>query len=183
MSTQLQARTLKAKDIKRMQMDAMKENFKGVRDFVVLSVSGLTCIDDNKHRLSLRKKGIRLQMVKNSLARRVFSEMGIEVDGIWTQSTTLAWGGTSIAGLSKELETAFKAAGEKVKFKAAVADGQLVSFQQALKMPTREEAIGRVVMLAMSPASRIAGALKGPAGRVAGQIKSISEKKEDQPAA
>jgi large subunit ribosomal protein L10 len=183
MATQLQARQLKAKDIKRMQMDALKDSLKGVRDFVVMSVSGLSCMDDNKHRLALRKKGIRLQMVKNSLARRVFSEMGMEIDGIWTQSTTLAWGGTSIAGLSKELETTFKPAGDKVKFKGAIADGQLVTFQQALKMPTREEAIGRVIMLALSPASRIAGALKGPAGRVAGQIKSIAEKKEEAPAA
>ena len=61
MSTTLQAKTLKAKDIKRMHMDSLKEAFKGVRDFVVMSVSGLTCMDDNKNRLALRKKGIRLQ--------------------------------------------------------------------------------------------------------------------------
>lgn len=183
MSTQLQAKFLKAKDIKRMQMDALKDNFKGARDFVVMSVSGLNAIDDNKNRLSLRKKGIRLLMVKNSLARRVFSEMGIEVEGIWQQGTTLAWGGTSVAGLSKDLQAAFKTAGDKVKFKGAIADGQLVTFANALKLPTREEAIGRVIMLALSPASRICGALRGPAGRVAGQVKSVSEKKEEQPAA
>jgi hypothetical protein len=49
-------------------------------------------------------------------------------------------------------------------------------------MPTRAEAIGRVVMLALSPAAKIAGALRGPAGKVAGQVKSVSEKKEEAPA-
>jgi len=184
MSTQLQASQLKAKDIKKMQMDAVKESVKGVRDFVMMTVVGLNAIEENKQRLALRKKGIRLQMVKNSLARRVFSEMGIEVDGVWTQSTTLAWGGTSISGLSKELQTAFKPLGDKIiTFKGAIADGQLVTFAQALKLPTREEAIGRVVTLFLSPASRLASQLLGPAGKVSGQIKSVSEKKEEPAAA
>jgi len=57
-----------------------------------------------------------------------------------------------------------------------------VPFAVAIKMPTRAEAIGMVVTLALSPARRIAGALRGPAGIVAGQIKAISEKKEEAPA-
>jgi len=179
MSTQLQSSQLKAKDIKKMQMDAVKDSVKGVRDFVLMTVVGFNAIEENKQRLALRKKGIRLQMVKNSLARRAFSDMGIEVDGVWSQSTTLAWGGTSISALSKELQTTFKAAGDKVKFKGAIADGQLVTFAQALKLPTREEAIGRVVTLFLSPAARLVGQLLGPAGKVSGQIKSISEKKEE----
>ena len=57
--------------------------------------------------------------------------------------------------------------------------GQEVSFAQALKMPTRVEAIGRVIQLALSPASRLVSQILGPASTLAGQIKSIGEKKED----
>ena len=42
-----------------------------------------------------------------------------------------------------------------------------------------EEAIARVVSMAMSPAAKIVSALKGPAAGVAGQVKTISEKKEE----
>ena len=63
-----------SKVIKQMQMDSLKHTFKGVRDLVLLNVVGLGAIPENKIRLDLRKKGIRLQMVKNSLARRVFAE-------------------------------------------------------------------------------------------------------------
>ena len=69
-----------SKSIKQMEMDALKETFKGVRDLVVLSVVGLDAIAENTRFAGLRKKNIRLQVVKNSLAKRCSSEIGIKVD-------------------------------------------------------------------------------------------------------
>ena len=60
-----------------------------------------------------------------------------------------------------------------------LAEGQEISFAQALKMPTRAEAIGRVIQLALSPASRLVSQILGPASTVVGQIKSIGEKKDE----
>src|SRR4029077_11746813 len=93
-----------SKVIKQMQMNSLKDSFKGVRDLVLLNVVGLGAIPENKMRLDLRKKGIRLQMVKNSLAKKVFGEMGLSFKSEWTGSTTVAWGGPSVAELSKEIE-------------------------------------------------------------------------------
>jgi hypothetical protein len=84
-----------SKIIKQMELDAMKKTFSGLRDLVMMKVVGLNAIADNQMRLGLRKKGIHLQMVKNSLARRVFTDMGLSVDAGWEGSTTVAWGGTS----------------------------------------------------------------------------------------
>ena len=168
-----------SKVIKQMQMDSMKGVFKDVRDMVFLQVVGLDANTENKIRLDLRKKGVRLHGVKNTLARRVFGELGMTIEKPWGGPTTVAWGMGSVAELSQEMESIRKKHDKKIKVKGAVADGSEVPFEMALKMPTRHEAIGRVLMLAMSPASRIAGALRGPAGIVAGQVKSISEKKEE----
>jgi large subunit ribosomal protein L10 len=164
-----------SKQIKQMQMDALSQTFKEVRDLVALSLVGINCTLDNQLRLTLRKKDIHLQVVKNSLARKVFDDLGVKIDKVWEGPTTLAWGGTSLAELSRELDTLLKK-NDKVKFKGAVADGQEVTFEQALKMPTRAEAIGRVLTLALSPASRLVGQILGPASRVSGQVKTISEK-------
>jgi large subunit ribosomal protein L10 len=68
---------------------------------------------------------------------------------------------------------------EKIRVKKAVSEGQAVPFEQALKMPSRSEAIGQVLALLLSPGARLAGQLRGPGGLVAGQIKTISEKKVD----
>src|SRR3954466_15093731 len=97
-----------SKVIKQMQMDALRNTFGSVRDLVLLNVVGLGAVPDNKIRLDLRKKGIRLQMVKNSLARKVFADMGMTINQGWEQATTVAWGGTSIAELSRELEAVVK---------------------------------------------------------------------------
>ena len=166
-----------SKQIKQMEMDALKSTFQGIRDLVMMSITGLGGTPNNQLRLALRKKNIRLQVVKNSLAKRVFDDMGIALAGIWEGTTTLAWGGTSVADLCKELDALLKKT-EKVKFKGAVADGQQITFEQGLKMPTRAEAIGRIVMLALAPARRLASQIVGPASQVAGQIKSLADKPE-----
>ncbi len=171
-----------SKVIKQMQMDSLKDAFKGVRDMVLLNVVGLGAIAENQIRLTLRKKGIRLQMVKNSLVRRVFGNMGLQVKSVWESSTTVAWGANSVAELSKEIESVVKKHEKRMKVKAAVADGQEVPFDVALKMPTRAEAQGRVVMLALAPARRVAGQIVGPASQVCGQIKGIKDMKKDESA-
>jgi large subunit ribosomal protein L10 len=168
---------IKEKEIKERQIKDLENTFREVRDLVLLTTSGLDAISENKVRLDLRKKNIRLKLVKNSFMRRVCSNLGMNVgDGFWTGPTTVAWGSASLADLSKELEKTFK--GNKfVQFKGAVADGQPVTFEQATKMPTRVEAIGRVVNLILSAGGRLVSQFKGPGGAVASQIKSIGEGK------
>jgi large subunit ribosomal protein L10 len=176
-----------SKVIKQMEMTSLKNTFKDVRDLVVLSVKGLTCLGDSTLRASLRKKKIRLKVVKNSLTRRVFGELGLNVSPeskYWQGPSVMAWGGSSIAELSQEIDKELKLPKlaalykDKVKVKGAIADGEEISFEAALKRPTRLEALGRVISLALAPASRIAAQLRGPASRVASQVKTISEKSE-----
>ncbi len=165
-----------SKQIKQMEMDALGQVFQGVRDLVALTISGLDAKADNQLRLGLRKKNIRLQVVKNSLARRVLSGLGMNAEKIWEGPTTLAWGSTSIAELSRELDEVRRKNEKFIKPKGAIADGEEITFEQAKNRPTKAEAIGRVVMLALAPASRLVSQILGPASQVAGQIKSLKDK-------
>jgi large subunit ribosomal protein L10 len=171
-----------SKQIKQMEMDNLKETFRDVRNMVVLSVTKQDCHADNQVRAALRKKNIRFKMVKNSLARRVFDDLGIKVERFWEGSTVLAWGSSSVADLSKELEALAKK-NDKLKIKGAVAEGLEITFQQALAMPTRAEATGRIVGLALAPAARLVSQIMAPASTLAGQIKSIAEKSVGEGAA
>jgi large subunit ribosomal protein L10 len=166
-----------SKQIKQMEMDSLRTTFQEVRDLLVLTTNKLDCQADHQVRTALRKKNIRIQMVKNSLARRVFGDLGITLsDPQWTGSTLFAWGASSLADLSKEVDTLLRK-NDKLKVKAALSEGQEVTFQAALAMPTRTEAIGRVVGLALSPAARLVAQILAPASVVAGQLKTLSEKK------
>jgi large subunit ribosomal protein L10 len=164
-----------SKQIKQMEMDTLKATFGEVRDLVLLSASGLDAQTDNQIRLRLRKKNIRLQVVKNSLAHRVFDEMGLKLADAWSGPTLVAWGAGSVAELARELDAVIGKT-DKIKVKTGVAEGQEQPFPRLLSMPTRAEAHGRIVGLALSPASRLVGQLKGAAARVAGQIKTLAER-------
>jgi ribosomal protein L10 len=168
-----------SKQIKQMEMDALKKTFKGLQDLVFLSSSGVNCQTENQVRLAMRKKNIHFQVVKNSLARRVFNDLGLKLDKCWEGPTTVAWGAGSVAELSRELESLIKK-NDKLKVKTVVAEGQEITFARALKMPTKTEAIGTVIALALSPARRLMAQVIAPASTIVGQIKSVSEKSEKE---
>jgi large subunit ribosomal protein L10 len=176
-----------SKVIKQMQMDAIRQNFNGVRDLVVLSIAKLDCHADYTLRATLRKKNIRMMVLKNSLARRVFTDLGLQIPAdspYWAGPTTFVWGaeGTSISEVSRAVESELKNPKtaplykDKVVVKGALAEGAPVTFEQATKMPTRQEAISSLLQAILSAGSNIAGCLTGPASQVASQIKTISEK-------
>jgi large subunit ribosomal protein L10 len=171
-----------SKQIKQMEMDALKRQFQDVRDLVVLTSTKVNAQTDNQLRLGLRKKNIHLQVVKNSLTKRVFDELGIKLSRCWEGPTVLAWGAGSLAELSKELD-AIAQKNANIKVKVAVSEGQEIDFRQALAMPTRAEAIARVVGLALAPAARLVSMLQAPGGQIAAQIKTLAERKEAAPAA
>lgn len=178
-----------SKVVKDMELAALRQSFGGVRDMVLLSISGLNSLGTAALRTNLRKKKIRLQVVKNTLARRVLAESGISIPAdspIWKGPLTLAWGPGSIAETSRSIDEELKAPKlaklykTAVKKKGALADGQTVTFEEALKMPTREEAIASVLGAILSAGGNIASCLTAGVSQVASQIEKISEKKEEE---
>jgi large subunit ribosomal protein L10 len=174
-----------SKTIKQLEMTSLTDTFKGVRDLVVLSISGLSGTATTSFRAALRKKKVKFQIVKNSLARKVFTDLGLnlgQASSFWTGPTAFAFGGDSVAGLSKAIDGELKGPKtapiykEKVTIKGAVADGHEVPFDVALKMPTREEAIGSIIAALLAPGGELAGCLVGPASQVASQIQKIAER-------
>ncbi len=169
-----------SKQVMQMQMDVLKNTFTGVSDVLVLTISGLSCQADNALRLGLRKKKIRMQMVKNTLTRRIFNDMGIRAN-CWEGNTVVAWGGDSLSELCKEVETLIKK-NDKIKVKTAISDKKELAYEQAKKLPTKPEALGRIVGLALAPASRLMSQILGPASRVVGQVKSLKDKAPEEKA-
>lgn len=175
-----------SKLVKRLEMDALRRNFEGVKNFVFLQPVKVDADLDYTTRKTLREQNIRLQMVKTSLARRTFDELGIVLDEqFWLGPTIIAWGTESVKDLSKAVDKVVQDAnkdkkiGDRYKVKTAIAEGQAVPMDVALKMPTRLEAIGEVLGALLSPAMELAAQLIGPASQVASQIAQIADKKEE----
>ncbi|OWK35928.1 50S ribosomal protein L10 [Fimbriiglobus ruber] len=177
-----------SKKIKTLELDALRKSFGGVKSYAIIEPLKVDAATDFEFRKRLRDKKIKVQMVKNTYAKKIFGEMGISVDS-WAGPTLMCWGGGSVKELASSVETLIKElrkdpkAPAKFKVKTAVADGQVVAWDVAQKMPTREEAIGDVLNAILSAGSALAGALTGPAAQLAGILKAIEEKKPEEAAA
>ena len=176
-----------SKKIKDLELNALRKTFQGVKDYVVLEPLKVDSATEYEFRKKLREKKCKAQLVKNSFAKKVFTENGIAVDA-WAGPTLLVWGAGSIKELGTTVDTLLKdlkkdpKAPDKFKVKTAIADGQPVSLDVAKSLPTRLEAIGGVLAALLGPASQIAGCLVGPANQLAGCIKAIEDKGGDAPA-
>lgn len=171
-----------SKKIKALELDVLRKSFAGVKDYVIVQPLVVDAGTDYEFRKNLRAKNIKAQVVKNTFARKVLGENGIEVADVWSGTTLLCWGGANVKELSNTVDEQIKAARkdpkapEKYKVKTAIADCQPVDIELAKKMPTREEAIGEVISALMSAGSDLAGCLVGPGAQIASILKTIEEK-------
>ncbi|HEY3788630.1 MAG TPA: 50S ribosomal protein L10 [Urbifossiella sp.] len=178
----------KIKELKELQLNELRKKFQGVKDYVILEPIKVDAGTEYEFRKKLREKKCRVSCVKNTLAKKVFSENGITVD-VWSGPTYLVWGADSIKDLANTVDGVIKElkkdpkAPDKFKEKTAVADGEAVTLEVAKKLPTRKDAIGGVLAALLGPGGQIAGCLTGPASQLAGLVKAIEEKGEKAPAA
>jgi ribosomal protein L10 len=170
-----------SKKIKEFELNTLRKTFQGVKNYVILEPIKVDSATDFEFRRKLREKKAKAQLVKNTLAKKVFGENGINIDG-WAGPTLLVWGTNSIKELSTTVEGVIKElkkdpkAPDKFKVRTAIADGQSVTLDLAKTLPTREEAIGSILAALLGPGSQVAGCLVGPASQLAGILKAIEEK-------
>ncbi len=167
-----------SKYVKELMMDQLKSDLDGSRSLLIVDLKGLDAIAEHQLRRDLRKKSIRIRALKNSLARRVFTDMGMEGLSQFLAGPSVAvWGGDGVAELAKEMSRQVKTL-KKPAIKGGAVDGIVVGAEQVeeiTKLPSREALIARVVSLAMSPAQRVVALANAPASGLLGQLKTLAE--------
>ena len=168
-----------SKFVKEMVIHEVQCQLEGSTDLLVIDSSRLDAVTDNRFRLALREKEINLLTVKNSLARKALKNLGVtSLDPVLEGPSTLVWGGADIVALSKEMAKWAKEI-DKLQIKGGTVEGvalDAAGVDALSKSPSREELIGKIVMLTLSPGARLAGALLGPGGKIAGQLKTLADK-------
>ncbi len=168
--------------VKEMVLSDVRRRMGKARDLVIVDTSKLDAFSQNSMRLKLRQRDIHVLGVKNTLAKKVLGELGVSgLDAQFSGPSSLIWGGADIVELSKEITKEAKANANLV-IKGGVVEGTGVNAKQLddiSKGPTRQELIGKIVQLMLSPGANLAGALLGPAGTLAGQLKSVGEGKSE----
>ena len=173
-----------SKYVKELMMDQLRSDLDGSTSLLILDLKGLDAISEHKFRSDLRKKSIRVRTLKNTLARRVFTEMGMDGLSKYLEGpSVLVWGGAGVAELAKEVSTQVKTL-KKPEIKGGAVDGVVIGpgqVEDITKLPSREQLIGRVVSLALAPVQRIVALANAPAAGLMGQLKTMSEGAGDDP--
>ena len=66
----------KIKELKELELNDLRSRFKGVKDYVILEPIKVDAGTEHEFRRKLRDKKCVVRLVKNTLARKVFTENG-----------------------------------------------------------------------------------------------------------
>ena len=172
-----------SKYVKEMMMDQLKTDLDGTRSVLILDLKGLDAVAEYGLRRDLRKKSIRLRVLKNTLARRVFTDMGMDGLSKYLEGpSVVVWGGEGVPELAKEISTQVKNL-KKPAIKGGAVEGVIIGPEQVeeiTKLPSREALIGQVLGLLLSPAQQVMSLVSSPASTLIGQLEAFIKKQEGE---
>ena len=174
-----------SKYVKNLIADDLRGRLEGVDDALLVDVIGIDANSTVRLRRDLRSKGIKLIVVKNSLAKRATegTQLGAALDGVGG-TLALLWGGDDFISLVKEVTGLDKGSEfEKFAARGGVMDGQQLTpdrVREMSKWPNRQEQLSLLAGQILGPGSKLAGQVLAPGGAVASQIEQKSEGEESE---
>lgn len=170
---------------KETAIEQLKETFSNNQFFYLTDSSAMTVEQINKLRRLCFAKGVKLKVVKNTLAKKAlesfpddkgYADLYESLKG----PTTLMY--AEQASTPAKVIDEFRKDGEKPVLKAAyidtdvfVGDEQL-SALKALK--SKEDLIGEVILLLESPIKNVLGSLQSGGSTISGLLKALEERAE-----
>src|SRR5437773_2988758 len=174
-----------SKKVKSLIEKETADRLKGIDAVAVINPRGINAIKNNQIRRKLREKGLRMTVVKNTLAKRAIgADSKLKgFDTLLDGPSAVIYGTASISTIARMILEE-KKSDEKIELRGVFFDGDVYvgdkGVEQVSKLPTREEAIGQIVALLLSPAKNLAGIFKDQAGKVAALVKAIEDKAKEK---
>lgn len=167
-------------ELKKQVVEEITEKINNSKSVVLVNYKGLTVAEVTELRNAFRKANVEYKVLKNTLVRKAFNEMGINsFDEDLNGPTAVAFGSDE-TGAAKIIAEANKKYGDKISAKSAFVDGAYVDVNgvKALAaMPTKEELIAKMLGSMQSPITKFAGVLSATLRGVVIALNAIAEKK------
>jgi large subunit ribosomal protein L10 len=145
----------------------LKQRIEGSNALLLAEYRGLTVSEITALRRSLREADASLAVVKNTLMQRAAAEAGLELSGLLTGPSAVAFVGGDAVTAAKQIKAATKQYPTLV-LKGGFMDGQVLSAEDANRLADLES---RDVML-----SKIAGLFKGEMSRAASTFQAAQSR-------
>lgn len=172
-------------ELKKKVVEDIIERVKNSKSVILVNYKGLTVAEDTELRNAFRKVNVEYKVLKNTLVRKAFDEMGVtSFDNDLNGPTAVAFGSDE-TGAAKVIVEAVKKYGDKLSVKSAYVDGGYVDVEgvKALAaMPTKEELIAKMLGSMQSPIIKFAGVLSATLRGVVIALNAVAEKKANETA-
>ena len=175
-----------SKQVKDLITHELAGRFKDLDGVAVINPRGINAIKNNQIRRRLHDKGLKMLVVRNTLARRAVQD-GSRLKGF---ERLLDGPSAVIFGRKASLpEVARVVLNEKknddtLELRGVFFDGEVYvgdkGVEQVSKLPTRTEAIGQLVAAILGPGRKLAATIKGPGGKLGAVLKTIEDKAKDK---
>ncbi len=164
-------------------IEQLKEKFENNEFFYIADASELSAGKTTELRGALFAKGISMQVVKNTLARKALEQLPTENN--YTEIFDTLKGPTAIlftetANAPAKVIKEFRGDGERPILKAAYIASSVYKgddkLEQLSKLKSREELVGDVLTLLQSPMQNLLSGLNSGGQRIAGLLKALEER-------
>ncbi|GHV11833.1 50S ribosomal protein L10 [Clostridia bacterium] len=159
------------------------DQLKGAVAGVIVDYQGISVEQDTKLRAELRAAGVKYSVVKNTLNRLAFKEVGYDaliptferMSAIATSAKDPVAAAKILANYADKIET--------FNIKGGFVDGQVISVNgvtQLATLPSKEELIAKALGSLNAPISGFVNVLNGNLRGLAAALNAIREKKESE---
>ena len=156
---------------KHQRVEDLVSELKGATTYVFVATRGLTVAQDTEMRSELRKAGVKFGVIKNTVLRRVFAELGFEgLDEVFEGPTAVGYSDDIIA--PAKVLAKFSEDFEPMEIKGGIIDGKVAT-------------VAEIVALSKVPdpttlQTQVAYSLLFPFTKLAMLVKAVAEKKQEE---
>ena len=156
---------------KQQRVEELVSELKGATTYVFVATRGLTVAQDTEMRAELRKAGVKFEVIKNTVLRRVFAELGFEgLDEVFQGPTAVGYSDDIIA--PAKVLAKYSEDFEPMEIKGGIIDGKVAT-------------VAEIVALSKVPdpttlQTQVAYSLLFPFTKLAMLVKAVAEKKQEE---
>lgn len=173
----------KRREQKRVVVESLREHIIAAEGLLLMNFEGVCVADDLKFRRRMQDLGVKVQVVKNTLARRAFADtpFGGFLEEYLRQPTMLLIVREDLPRVARELKEILGLGDIPFVLKGGALPGKVFG-PEALKdlaaLPTRREIIYRLASGLRSPMARLTHTLSAPLNRLLYALEVLKQKKQ-----
>jgi len=165
---------------KRAIVDEVAQSASTALSIVAADYRGLTAADMTQLRASARNVGVKLKIVRNTLARKALQGTSFECMADTLVGPTLLAFASAEPGANARLLRDFAKTNEKLEVKSISLGGKLLGKEQldvVANLPTKDEAIARLLMVIQVPIAKLIRTMSEPQAKLVRTIAVVRDKK------